>query len=301
MDLYPPPRDVTTYAQKPLPPLPLGRRSLTSSFSSEVSHALKTSKTALDGSPLLFGWEREGPGVSVALHQHLDSNEFTQLGPRQRKPSTSAVGMGPGIEVQPLVLDQEAGPAPAPSEWKMEQTPSGLDQRPQAAHLRIFPKVKTKDLVPMVPPNKILSPQPRSSVRKILKLTGNMSPATSRSTDVPTLHNSSHKIQQLTGLDFGTRRLGEKQLRLEEEEMPALSLKISSDGYSKDFSEDESYESTESSYSHSYVESINIVNTPLAAPRFAYPEPDPYSKDRTRKSSMLAALRLSDFEVGFSE
>lgn len=56
--------------------------------------------------------------------------------------------------------------------------------------------------IPCTPPDEILSPQPRQCVKKILQLTGQVGPLTTPSS-APTLHNSSQKIRQMTGLDVG--------------------------------------------------------------------------------------------------
>ncbi|KAK3394249.1 hypothetical protein B0H63DRAFT_460427 [Podospora didyma] len=58
--------------------------------------------------------------------------------------------------------------------------------------------------IPNTPPDDILSPQPRSSVQKILRLTS-LKPRMSRSScSAPSGHNPDHKIKQLTGLDVSS-------------------------------------------------------------------------------------------------
>lgn len=66
--------------------------------------------------------------------------------------------------------------------------------------------------IPTTPSNEILSPQPRHSRQKILRLTGNISPSMSLASLTPSLHNSQQKIKQITGLDIGSSSSGESQL-----------------------------------------------------------------------------------------
>lgn len=65
--------------------------------------------------------------------------------------------------------------------------------------------------IPTTPSNEILSPQPRHSRQKILRLTGNISPSMSLATFEPSQHNSQQKIKQLTGLDVGSSNSSESQ------------------------------------------------------------------------------------------
>lgn len=65
--------------------------------------------------------------------------------------------------------------------------------------------------IPTTPSNEILSPQPRHSRQKILRLTGNISPSMSLASLTPSLHNSQQKIKQITGLDIGSSSSSESQ------------------------------------------------------------------------------------------
>lgn len=65
--------------------------------------------------------------------------------------------------------------------------------------------------IPTTPSNEILSPQPRHSRQKILRLTGNISPSMSLASLTPSLHNSQQKIKQITGLDVGSSSSSESQ------------------------------------------------------------------------------------------
>lgn len=296
------------YARKPLPPLPLYRRPVVTSFNSEVNDAFATPKASQDGSPFLFDWEGEDSGNSARLHQGLDGGNSmpSPLKLKQRRTSTSAVGAG-----SDPATDQGT------REWAAPENMAELDsvdtERPiiatdnplPARRPHIVSAINTND-TPMVPPDAMLSPQAKPSVQKILKLTGNMAPTTHPSADIPTLHNSWQKIWQITGLDVSAARsLSENQLETLEEEICAMESEASSSAYSRVFPEDDDCSSTraESAYAHSYVDSINEIATPLTVPRHFSAIPTSsaaparhFTPDQgISPSPIAAALRLSGF------
>lgn len=307
---FPPPSNLTDYARKPLPALPLyDRRSLASSFGSEVDHAFTTPlKTDQDGCPLIFEWEREGSGKSVKLYHHNAVPEnVLRVRLRRKRQTNFVIGTSRGLVIP---VERLAGPrlkrmlSVADGTSTQTETSDPHHQQQQALVCRTtLSKTNSYKLrlqTTTVPPDDILSPQPRSSVQKILKLTGNMSPNTSLSQDTPSLHNSSQKIRQLTGLDVDLQQL--HALHPVEEEA-ASTRSLPSDASSSSFSleievpEDGSYEPAESVYSPSYAESVDEVLTPLTIPRYI----NPISITRhipeaaANESSVAAALRLSGF------
>lgn len=294
---YPPPTNFKSYVKKPLPALPpYDRRSLASSFSSEVDNAFTTPKTPHDGCPLIFEWEREGSGKSVRLSYPSaaceDGSRFRLRRKRQPTRSVNLVVMNQGAH--PFLLVTEHHEAPLRLRKKMSSD-AETDEILEPPHRQTLPAISSYKLkAHAVPPDEILSPQPRASVQKILKLTGNMNASTILSQDTPSLHNSSQKIRQLTGLDVGLH-----QLHPVEEEVSAASSEASSSSYSLELEvpEDASYEPAESVYSPSYAESVNEVLTPLTIPRYI----NPISINRhlqeevANETPVAAALRLSGF------
>ena len=137
----PSPGSIAVYEVKPLPPVPL-RRSMASSFSSEVARALKTPNRSVNSQQTDYDWEKEGADIAAMLDRKV-------------------------------------------------------------ARGRVVPKIDVNN-IPSTPPDDILSPQPKQSIQKILRLTSQKSPVTSLTSSSPSLHNSSQKIRQLTGLDVGT-------------------------------------------------------------------------------------------------
>lgn len=303
LDLCSPPANVDRYAKKPLPPLPPHDRSRASSFRSEVSQAFRAPKIAnQDGPPFMFDWEVESAGRSVRLHQSLGPDDMIPLRLRARKHSLSAVGSDPSLAILSKPGGHRAGQSSAGLERRIARATAGPDPRPPLAHRHTLPAVHLNPIIPTVPPDEILSPQPRSSVQKILKLTGNMSPTTSLSTDTPSLHNSTQKIRQLTGLDFGPGRGNESQLQTLQEDVSLASSELSFSLYSHDIQEDISCEPAESVYSQSCVESVNELITPLAAaPRYiapVSPPPGRYDPPLDNESAQIIvkeALQLSGF------
>lgn len=270
--LYSPPLNRAHYEHKPLPPLPLYRRSVISSFRSEVTHAFSpTSAAVLDDKPFLFDWEREERGRSVNLHQGFKPLETSLLSAKQRKRTTTAFETLRRTERGQPVSEHAATPNPAALNQEDAATSALAVPRPAPAYRQTYPSTSaTRSIaIPTVPPDEILSPQPRSSVQKILRLTGNMSPATSLSTDTPSLHNSSSKIRQLTGLDVDFGMPSQGQAPLSEAKYPIGSSETSSSMHGGSYQNSMSYDPAESEYSLSYVESINQVRTPIGGPRSA--------------------------------
>lgn len=141
-----------------------------------------------------------------------------------------------------------------------------------------------------------MSPQPKQSVQKILRLTGNMSLLATLSTDPPTLHNSSQKISQLTGLDFTP-----KGLEADDDAANVFTAETASIHSSESLEVDAlSVDPAESTFRSSYIETVDEVYTQLTAPKYSTP-PTPF-RDRRSYSEPLVrdALRLSGFTAADS-
>lgn len=296
-ETFAPPSNSTDYARKPLPALPpRDRRSVASSFSSEVNNAFAIPR---DGSPLIFDWEKEGSGKSVRLSQSPHFEDVSALKLRPRKVPVPAIRMAATQAACPAPLpvrSKGAGPSLLGVERRILPNTADFDAMPESAFYQTLPNIDTYQLkAHPVPSHEILSPQPKSSVQKILQLTGNMSPNTTVSQETPSLHNSTQKIRQLTGLDVGLRKLHPVA-----EEASASTSDASSSSYSMELEvpEDASYfEPAESVYSPSYAESVNELVTPLTIPRYTQPASIPrHIPDALEnESSVAAALRLSGF------
>lgn len=307
LGLYPPPSDAGRYSTKPLPPLPPQRKSIVSAFSAEVRDALMTPETTpnADDGPFAFDWE-ESPGRSVRLSQAPGPKEIALM--RQRQMSMPALVTTTRISI-PLSSVSQRGPRSAGLERSIARATAGPDARPDLSQRHTLPAAATnsRSHIPTVPSDEILSPHPKTSVQKILKLTGNMSPNTALSTDTPSLHNSTQKIRQLTSLDFGSRRGSEAKLQtLDEEELATPSpSEAPTSMYNYSSLEHRSYTQPESLYSTSYVDSVHTLNTPLSAPRYAantspptrplYSHNSSYLYEDGFPSPVTAALRLSGF------
>lgn len=242
----------------------------------------------------MFDWEVESPGMSVRLHQSLGPDDMIPTSVKLRNHSLSAFGADPTVASMPRAVDSTAGPSSAGLEQRIVQATSGPDPWPPIAHRHTFPTVRIdKNIMPTVPPDDVLSSHTKSSVQKILKLTGNMNPATSLATDTPSLHKSTQKIRQLTGLDCGPRRGSEIQLQTLQEEASIASSETSSSLCSQYGLEDISYEPANSTYSHSHVEGMAELNTALTvAPRYSgIMSP----RDHSSRMPVKKALRLSGF------
>lgn len=299
----PPPSSAADYAHKPLPPLPPNRRgSLVPSVNSQVNNAFTTPKSSVRGRPMIFEWEKERPGSPVRLQQGIGQGKIRSAQSNQRSKSISGIRVAPKFQARsPTVAHRRDEPRPATSGQGIMSNTVAFDNA--LANRHTLPKAKTENMIPTVPPDGILSPQPKSSVQKILQLTGNMSPTTSLSTEIPSLHDSPQKIQQLTGLSFHLRRESVATLHpVKEEIVMTLSSEVSSassitSSRGQDLTIYASYDPAESEYSHSYTESINEINTQLSAPRYVHPPPVSrlFSNSLATQSSVAKALRLSGF------
>ncbi|KAK0731248.1 hypothetical protein B0H67DRAFT_639664 [Lasiosphaeris hirsuta] len=159
----PPPAHVERYEKKPLPPLPPRRASLTSTLSKEMNQAFATPEGSVE-----FGTEQLGPDNKSGW---------------EKEEAKIAV-----------LLDKRPGTR-FPSSSRLPAAARRITQRTRRT------KVETGD--EDVPPDDLLSPQPRSSVQKILRLTS-LKRVTSSSSSSPSGHNPGHKIKQLMGMDVGS-------------------------------------------------------------------------------------------------
>lgn len=265
------PTNAEEYAKKPLPPLPGSVRSTASSFKSEVSQVFTSPKSATQDDPFMFDWEVESSDRSVRLHQSLGPDDMIPMRLRARKHSFPAFVPEdrPTVSRRSTAFSSRAVPGSAGLERRIAQATAGPDPRPPLAHRHTLPITLDTISTPTVPPDEILSPQPRLSVQKILKLTGNLSSTTAMSTDTPSLHNSPQKIRQLTGLDYGPRRGSEIPLQTLDEEASSSSSDLSFRTYHHDIPEDPVPEPPESTYAQSYDGTMDELITPLAAaPRY---------------------------------
>lgn len=150
--------------------------------------------------------------------------------------------------------------------------------------------------IPTTPTDEILSPQPRHSRQKILRLTGNISPSMSLASLSPSLHNSQQKVKQLTGLDIGSSSSSESQLHslqhpFSDEVSPVspTSSTYSREGLEATISEPDSDASEYSLYSDP-----NGVTTQLTAPSFSTSSSRPIS---TAPVSPTTRFRLNSFAM----
>ncbi|KAK3341191.1 hypothetical protein B0T25DRAFT_333799 [Lasiosphaeria hispida] len=160
----PPPAHVERYEKKPLPPLPPKRASLTSTLSKEMSQAFATPEGSVE-----FAAEQLGVGKKGGWEK--EENEIA------------------------VILDRGPGNRLPPPSSRLPAAARRITQRTRRV------KVETRD--EDVPPDNLLSPQPRSSVQKILRLTS-LKRVTSSSSSSPSGHNPGHKIKQLMGMDVGS-------------------------------------------------------------------------------------------------
>ncbi|KUI66497.1 hypothetical protein VM1G_01997 [Cytospora mali] len=170
------------------------------------------------------------------------------------------------------------------------------DNRMGAGQSRGNPKINVKN-VPTMPPDEILSPQPKQSVQKILKLTGKMSPVASvTAPDPPSLHNSQQKIKQLTGLDVGSSPLRSIQTFPEDVSPISWSSSMYSQvGLEAAVSEPD-MESGDDSYRDSYQDDgFNAPATALSPPNFGGYSMRSTSTAPVSPTSTPAALRVNSF------
>lgn len=235
-------------------------------------------KTTSQDGPFLFDWDVEDLGRSVRLHQSLGPDDMTQmrLRPRPGKCSLAAFASDPTIVSLPTAVGCCAGPDSAALEQRMARGPAGPKSRPPPGHRHSFPTITINRIsIPTIPPDKILSSsQPRSNVPRVFQLTGTLSATTSLSTDTSSLHKSTQKIRQLTGLDLGPRRASESQLQTSQQEAAIASSEVSSSLYSHEILKDMSCEPAKSTYLSWCEASIPALSTPhMTAPRSLAPMP----------------------------
>lgn len=310
-----PPMNINEYAKRALPSLPSRPRSVASSFTSDISQVFTSevsqalsSKSSNHDDPVMFDWEVESSTRSVRLHQSVGPDDMIPMRLRSRKYFFSTLESDLATLPKPASVSSRAV-STIGLERRIAQATAGPDPRPPFVHRHTLPAALSLISPPTVPPDEVLSPQTKSSVQKILKLTGNMSPTTTlSSTDTPSLHNSTQKIRQLTGLDYGPRRDSEFQLtRLEEEfsdDSSESSLSLYCHEIVEEIVEEPVYdEPAESTCSQSYVESIHELITPLAAaPRYITSAPppvqaNPLPPEEDVRIVVKEALQLSGFNA----
>lgn len=145
--------------------------------------------------------------------------------------------------------------------------------------------------IPTTPSNEILSPQPRHSRQKILRLTGNISPSMSLASLTPSLHNSQQKIKQLTGLDVGSRSSSESQpdaLQYPFDEVSPVSPTSST--YSREGLEATISEPDSDASDYTLHSDPNGVTTQLTAPGASSSQPN-----FTAPDSPTTRFRLNSF------
>lgn len=151
--------------------------------------------------------------------------------------------------------------------------------------------------IPTTPSNEILSPQPRHSRQKILRLTGNISPSMTLASFEPSQHNSQQKIKQLTGLDVGSSVSSEGQTNPELH--PFQGDEVSPVSPSESTYSVEGLEATisepESDFSdYTLPSDANGVTTQLTAPSFSTSPSRPVSSG---PDSQPTRVRLSSFAL----
>lgn len=270
------------YADKPLPPLPMNPAAFASSASLDDT----------EGTPFFFDWEMEGRSASAR-----------PLVPSQTSEGSDSIRPSPS----PATLPRDHARPPKPTQqegwsairWEQRRFLPTNDLA-KARERHTLPKVDVPNLIPTIPPDDILSPQPKQSVQKILRLTGNMSLLTTLSADSPTLHNSSQKIKQLTGLDFAPKApWAEDQIPLVEveDDISNVSTAETASMHSNESVDADalSVGHPESIFRSSYIESVDEVYTQLTAPKFSTPATS-FRDNRSYSEPLVRdALRLSGF------
>ncbi|KAI3401915.1 hypothetical protein diail_6474 [Diaporthe ilicicola] len=180
-----------------------------------------------------------------------------------------------------------------------DDIPVMADGRSGTPRSRSLPENDTNG-IPTTPSNEILSPQPRHSRQKILRLTGNISPSMSLASFSPSLHNSPQKIKKLTGFDVGSSSSIESQPQplqhpFQDEVSPVspTSSTHSTEGLEATISEPDSDASEYSLHSNP-----NGVMTQLTAPSYGNSSSRPSSRPiSTAPVSPTTKLRLSSFAM----
>ncbi|TLS24302.1 hypothetical protein PpBr36_08619 [Pyricularia pennisetigena] len=211
----PPLQHLHTYGSKPLPPAP-ARRSVASSMRSELSNAFRTPRRSSEYEDRHSHYERDShlDNISVMLDASVADHDK-----RQRMARRTNYSEDSHLSPQPSPLYSNRFSQGSYRSFYSQGSYRGYqDQnhdphppRPSGAHAfdhqstryedpYVLPKLGTS--FPCIPPDEILSPQPKSSISKILQIAGHGSkPVTSPSIKSPTGHNSANKISQITGLD----------------------------------------------------------------------------------------------------
>ncbi|KAK1755125.1 hypothetical protein QBC47DRAFT_446870 [Echria macrotheca] len=194
----PPPSHLELYGRKPLPPIPATaeRVSSASKLSKEMNRAFDTHHHAAHGNDI--------------HHHHLVDFAKTEE----------------ADQVQARRSDWS--PSPPPSSGS--SLPKMMKIATRKARRRVDTAVRA---VPNTPPDELLSPQPRSSVQKILKLTSVRPVGNSNTSSSPSGHNSPHKIKQLMGMDIGPEEKHRRLLGENRADVSPLSNRSSS-VYSQD-------------------------------------------------------------------
>ncbi|KAH8775479.1 hypothetical protein F5883DRAFT_518888 [Diaporthe sp. PMI_573] len=154
--------------------------------------------------------------------------------------------------------------------------------------------------IPTTPSNEILSPQPRHSRQKILRLTGNITTNMSLASFEPSQHNSQQKIKQLTGLDVGSSSSSENQTDslLHPFQNGVSPVSPTSSAYSVDGLEATISEPDSDASDYTLHSDTNGVATQLTAPSFSASPSRPTS---TGPGSPTTRVRLSSFALRGSE
>lgn len=179
---------------------------------------------------------------------------------------------------------------------RSDETPVMLDGRNGTPRSRSLPENDASS-IPTIPSNEILSPQPRHSRQKILRLTGNISPSMSLASLEPSLHNSAQKIKQLTGLeDIGSSSSSETHPQPEQYSIPDEVSPISpaSSTYSMEGLEATISEPDSDFSEYSLHSDPNGLMTQLTAPTYSTPSSRPVS---TAPVPEAPRLRLSSFAL----
>ncbi|TLD29349.1 hypothetical protein PspLS_03772 [Pyricularia sp. CBS 133598] len=210
----PPLQQLHTYGSKPLPPAP-AMRSAASSMRSELSKAFRTPRRSGDFEDHHFHYERDGQdSISVMLDASVTDHDK-----HQRMDHCTNYSGDSYLSPQPSPLysnrfsqgSYQSSHSQGSYQGYQDQCHNHHHHRPLGAHPfdhqsaryedpYVLPKLGTSFLC--IPPDEILSPQPKSSISKILQIAGHGSkPITSPSIKSPTGHNSANKISQMMGLD----------------------------------------------------------------------------------------------------
>ncbi|KAK0632121.1 hypothetical protein B0T14DRAFT_559840 [Immersiella caudata] len=166
--LHSPPPHIELYEKKPLPPIPAKREPATDRLSEDIN---KLFSTAVGSN----GPETEGLASGQIDWAKEEANIAVILDNRIRR---------------------NISPAPASSTFPGARKRSKQNMRMRSG----------EDGISSVLDDAVAAPPPKSSMRKIVSLTGGKLKGTSLPS--PSGHNSSHKIKQLTGTEVGSEQTG---------------------------------------------------------------------------------------------